>query len=67
MLTKRNAAVNQLRTLSNKKNQEPVRDETGYYHEMMAMFDDILINDEIIENKWILIFLLSIKRQAVAG
>ena len=53
VLTKRNAAVNQLPTLSNKKNQEPVRDETRYYHEMVAMFDDILINDEIIENKWI--------------
>ena len=52
-LTERNAAVNQLPTLSNKKNQEPVHAETGYYHEMVAMFDDILINDEIIENKWI--------------
>ena len=53
VLTERNAAVNQPPILSNKQNQEPVHDETGYYHEMVNMFDEIAFNDEVIENKWI--------------
>ena len=51
-LTEENAAVDRLPLLSN-KNQEPIHDETGMFHEMLEMFADIAINDEIIEKRWI--------------
>ena len=51
-LTEENAAVDQPQILAN-KNQEPIHDETGMFHEMLDMFEDIAINDEIIEKRWI--------------
>ena len=46
-LTEENAAVHRPPLLAN-KNQEPIHDETGMFYEMLDMFEDIAINDEII-------------------